>query len=59
MSIHTHRISAQAWFALLGLALTLRFIINNTALIFKVSWVILGAFLLSLAIRPIADRLTR
>jgi len=55
----THRISAQAWFSLLGLALVIWLIVNHTALLFKLCWIVLGAFLLSLAIRPIADWLAR
>jgi predicted PurR-regulated permease PerM len=57
--VQTHRISAQAWFALLGLALTTWLIISYTTLIFKLGWILLGALLLSLAIRPVVDRFER
>lgn len=55
----THRISAQAWFSLLSLVLVIWLIVNHTALLFKLGWIVLGAFLLSLAIRPIADWLAQ
>ncbi|MCB9155896.1 MAG: AI-2E family transporter [Caldilineaceae bacterium] len=56
---YTHRIGMQAWLSLLSLGLIFWFIINNSVLLFKLLAIVLGAWLLSLAIRPIADRLAR
>lgn len=53
--ISSHRLSVQAWFALLSLALTIWLVISYTTLLFKVGWILLGAVLLSLAIRPVVD----
>jgi predicted PurR-regulated permease PerM len=44
------------WLALLTLALTYWVIVTHVALIMEIGWVLLGAMLLSLAIRPLADR---
>ncbi|MGD8805416.1 MAG: AI-2E family transporter [Chloroflexota bacterium] len=53
------RISSQAWLALLGLGLTLWLIVAYLPSILAIGWVLFGAILLSLALRPLADRLSR
>jgi len=53
------RISSQAWLALLGLGLTLWLIITYLPSILTIGWVLSGAILLSLAIRPFAGWLSR
>ncbi len=55
--LHRWRLSLQAWIALLGLGLALWFIIAEASLIGEVLWVLFGALLISLAIRPLVDRL--
>lgn len=52
----THRWGWQAWLALLALGLALWLIVSQIALILELGWVLLGAVLLSLAIRPLADK---
>lgn len=59
MKIHQHRLSAQAWWATLALILVAWFIIQNVALLLELTWVIFGAFILSVMLRPIADWLAR
>jgi predicted PurR-regulated permease PerM len=53
------RLSLQAWIALLALGLALWLTITYAGLLLEVIWVLFGAFLLSLAICPLADALTR
>jgi predicted PurR-regulated permease PerM len=53
------RISLQAWLALLGLGLVLWLAVVNIQDILAIGWVLFGAILLSLALRPLADRLSR
>ena len=48
---YTHRIGMQAWLSLLSLGLIFWFIINNSVLLFKLLAIVLGAWLLSLAIQ--------
>ena len=55
--IHSHRLSLQSWFALLALALTFWFVINNTALILELTWILFGAVLLSALMHPVTERL--
>lgn len=54
----THRISLQAWLALLALALVIWLIISQSAVLLEMSFVLLGALLLALGIRPFANRLS-
>jgi predicted PurR-regulated permease PerM len=53
------RLSPRTWVGLLALGLTLWLTITYARLILEVIWVLFGAFLLGLAIRPLADRLAR
>jgi predicted PurR-regulated permease PerM len=53
------RLSWQAWFGLLGLGLALWLAITYAGLIMEIIWILFGAFLFSLAIRPLADVLAR
>lgn len=53
------RISLQAWFALFGLGLALWLTVTYLQDILSVGWVLFGAVLLSLAIRPLSDHLAR
>jgi predicted PurR-regulated permease PerM len=53
------RLSLQAWMALLGLGVALWIIITHASLLVQVLWVLFGALLVSLAIRPLADLLAR
>lgn len=53
------RLSLQAWISLLALGLTLWVAITHAGLILEVIWVLFGALLLSLSIRPLVDTLTR
>lgn len=53
------RISLQAWLSLLGLGLTLWLIVSYSELLLEIFLILFGAFLLSLAIRPLADTLAR
>ena len=59
MPTQTFRINLQTWLALLALGLVFWLIISQAALILELSWILLGAVLLSLAIRPLADKLAR
>jgi len=52
-------LSWQGWFGLLGLGLVGWLIITYASLIMEIVWILFGAFLLSLAIRPLADSLAR
>ena len=52
----SNRLSGQAWLAWLALGLALWLITGHFALILELGWVVLGAVLLSLAIRPLADK---
>jgi predicted PurR-regulated permease PerM len=51
------RLSFQAWIGLLTLGIALWFTLTYAELLLEVLWVLFGAFLLSLAIRPLADAL--
>jgi predicted PurR-regulated permease PerM len=53
------RLSLQAWVGLLALGLVFWLIVVHAKLILEMIWVLFGALLLSLAIRPLADTLTR
>jgi predicted PurR-regulated permease PerM len=53
------RLSLRSWLALLALGLTLWFTIAHASTLFEIGWVLFGALLLSLAIRPLADALAR
>jgi predicted PurR-regulated permease PerM len=55
----TWRISWQVWVGLLGLGLTLWVIITYAGLMMEIIWIVFGAFLLSVAIRPLADKLAQ
>ncbi len=57
MSRGVLHISLQAWLALVGLGLTLWVAIMHAPLILEIFWILLGAFLLSLALRPPTDYL--
>ncbi len=59
MSTASWRFSLQAWLALLGLGVSLWLVISYGALLLELVWILFGAFLLSLAIRPLADALAR
>jgi len=52
------RISLQAWLALLGLGLVLWLAATYLQDILAIGWVLFGAVLLSLALRPLADHLS-
>jgi len=56
---YSWRLSGQAWFALLTLGLGLWLAVTYASLIMEIIWVLAGAFLLSLAITPLADILAR
>jgi predicted PurR-regulated permease PerM len=53
------RLSLQAWLGLLGLGLAMWLIISYASLLAQVLWVLFGALLVSLSIRPLADALAR
>jgi predicted PurR-regulated permease PerM len=53
------RLSLQAWFSLLALALVIWTTIVYVDLILEMTLILFGAFLFSLAIRPLADTLAR
>jgi predicted PurR-regulated permease PerM len=53
------RLNLPTWLGLLALGLAFWLIINHTGLLLEVLWVLFGAVLLSLAIRPLAERLAR
>lgn len=53
------RMSLQAWLALFGLGLALWLAVTYFQELMAVGWVLFGAVLLSLALRPLADRLRR
>lgn len=55
----THRVSLQAWLALLALVLSVWLLISHSAALLELGFVLLGALLLTLAIRPFADYLNR
>jgi predicted PurR-regulated permease PerM len=52
------RLSLQTWVGLLALGLVFWLIVVHAKLILEMIWVLFGALLLSLAIRPLADTLT-
>lgn len=54
MKITQHHLSLQGWLALLALVLVSWFIINNSALLLELIWLLLGAYILSVSIRPTA-----
>lgn len=56
---YTWYLSGQAWLSLLALGVALWTAISYASLIMEIIWILFGAFLLSLAIRPLADRLAR
>lgn len=51
------QIRLPTWLALLALGLTLWLTISYIAIIVEIGWILCGAFLLSLAMRPVVDRL--
>jgi len=55
----TGRLNWQVWAGLLGLGLTLWVIITYAGLMMEIIWIVFGAFLLSVAIRPLADKLAQ
>lgn len=55
----TYRLSLQAWLSLAALALVVWLLISHSAALLELGFVLLGALLLTLAIRPFADYLTR
>ena len=59
MTSHSHRLSLQAWLALLTLGLALWWTTTNFALIIHIATIVFGAILVSLAIRPLVDRMAR
>ncbi|MEZ4865231.1 MAG: AI-2E family transporter [Caldilineaceae bacterium] len=59
MKIYQHRISFQSWLALLALVLVSWFIINHITLLLELIWILFGAFILSMIIRPVAERLAQ
>jgi predicted PurR-regulated permease PerM len=56
-SEHSMRITLQGWLALFALGLCLWLTTTYFSTILQVGWILFGAFLLSVAIRPLADRL--
>jgi len=56
---YTWYLSWQAWLGFLALGVALWTAISYASLIMEIVWILFGAFLLSLAIRPLADRLAR
>jgi predicted PurR-regulated permease PerM len=56
---YTWYLSWQAWLGLLALGVALWTAISYASLIMEIVWILFGAFLLSLAIRPLTDRLAR
>jgi predicted PurR-regulated permease PerM len=48
--------SWQVWLGLLGLGVTLWLIVTHAALLAEVLWMLFGALLLGLAVRPLVDR---
>jgi predicted PurR-regulated permease PerM len=59
VSVVTYRINLQTWLALLALGLMIWLIISQAALILELSWILLGAVLLSQAISPLANKMGR
>ncbi len=57
--VTTWRTSMQAWLALLALGMTLWLLVTYFSLILEIGWIVFGAYLLSLIIRPIADWLAQ
>jgi predicted PurR-regulated permease PerM len=53
------RLNLPTWLGLLALGLAFWLIVNHAGLLLEVLWVLFGALLLSLAIRPLAERLAR
>jgi predicted PurR-regulated permease PerM len=53
------RLSLRSWIGLLALGLTLWLTITYATLLLEVMWLLFGALLLSLAIRPLANALAR
>jgi predicted PurR-regulated permease PerM len=51
--------SMQGWWALFALGVALALTFNYAQLIIEIAWIVFGAFLLSLAMRPLADQLLR
>ena len=56
---YTWHLGWQTWLSLLALGVALWTVISYANLMMEIIWILFGAFLLSLAIRPLADRLTR
>jgi predicted PurR-regulated permease PerM len=59
MNAPSWRLDWQSWLALLGLGLTLWLAITYSDVLLEMLAILFGAFLLSLAIRPLADILAR
>lgn len=55
----THRLSVQTWLALAALILLVWLVISQAAALLEIGFVVLGALLLALGIRPFADYLAR
>jgi predicted PurR-regulated permease PerM len=53
------RLNLPTWLGLLALGMAFWLIINHAGLLLEVLWVLFGALLLNLAIRPLAERLAR
>lgn len=59
MNTQWPRLTLRTWVGLLTLGLTLWLIITQLEMIMEMIWVLLGALLIGLAIRPMADLLSR
>jgi predicted PurR-regulated permease PerM len=59
MHLQRSRLTLQTWGGLLALGLALWLIITQAGLILEMIWVLLGALLIGLTIRPVADFLGR
>jgi predicted PurR-regulated permease PerM len=59
MNAQRSKLTLRTWGALLALGLALWLIITQAELILEMVWVLLGALLIGLAIRPVADFLGR
>jgi len=59
VTVHQHRLSIQGWLALLALILAARFIIDNLGMLLELTWILFGAFILSVMLRPLADLFAR
>ncbi len=52
----TVRLSVRTWISLFVVSLAVWFTISYTALLLEITWIIFGAFLIGIAIRPVAAR---